>query len=266
MAEQNEGRQDRHRFVEDVAATHHTDDERIGPAGSNRDRDQHHHVEGPSPERATGSREEDGGRIEDDGQAEHELEKVVAKAEGCGHGEVQHVSTDARPEQDGHRQDRRHQEPVAHVADHAVHRHAGVAAVPHDLLRRAQGGLVRLLRGGAVRLDHRIAEVIGHRLPRTVVATLLDPAPQVVQGGGRGIVCHGGRLGDGVCLHAVDAWPARKHGLYDGLFSCVVKSRDLKDHGRRPGNVRRDAHAERVASTKASGLRSNAFAHPGLQK
>src|SRR6058998_3413620 len=101
MAEQHERRKDTRSLVEDIAATSESDRHRADPARTDRDCDQHHHVEGPVAKSSNGAVEEDPARIEDHRQAQDKLEDVVAKPEWRSHIEVKNVAPDARPEQDG---------------------------------------------------------------------------------------------------------------------------------------------------------------------
>ena len=64
----------------------------------------------------------------------------------------------------------------------------------------------------------------------------------------------------------VNTRPSTKGGLDYRLFSRVMEPTDVKDDGCPSGTAGRRGHAERVVLAKASGLRSNAFAQPGLQK
>ena len=118
VAEQDERGQHRRRLVEDVAAARERDDDRVKPARAYGHRDQHHHVERPGSQRAERADEEDRAGIEDHRQAQHERPHVVPQAERRRHGEVQDVATDRRPQHDRNREQRRHEEAVAHVGDH----------------------------------------------------------------------------------------------------------------------------------------------------
>jgi len=153
---------------------------------------------------------------------------------------VQDIAADRRPQQDRDGEQRGHQEPVAHVADHRVHRHAGRTAVTHHLVwrrnrllarhrmfrvpgdRRAGCGLVSHLthvfgrcrgrlrdhrvagvhRLWRIGLHQRIADVLRNRLPRAVEAAVLDPPAQLGHGRLGGIESHGGRLPDRVSFDA----------------------------------------------------------------
>ncbi len=116
------------RFVEDVPAAGERDDEGVGPAGADGDRDQNHHVQRPGAQRPYRSVEEDPRRPEDHREAEDQLEHVVAQPERRGHVEAQDVAADRRPQQDRDREERRDQETVAHVSDHRRHRHPRMPA------------------------------------------------------------------------------------------------------------------------------------------
>ena len=136
VPEQHEGGQHGGGFVEDLAAAHEGDPDAIEPAGAHSDRDQHHHVQGAGPQCPPRPIEEDPRRVEHDGKAQQQAEHIIAHAKRRRRLEAEHVPADRREEQDRHRQDCRHQEPVAHIADHVVHRHPGiVAAVAHRLMR-----------------------------------------------------------------------------------------------------------------------------------
>ena len=86
--------------------------------------------------------------------------------------------------------------PVAHVALHVVHRHAGVAAVGVRFVgRRGEGAL----------FHQQVADVVGHRAPGAVIAAVLDPLAQLGDRGGRRIECHRRGLGRRVALDVEDA-------------------------------------------------------------
>jgi hypothetical protein len=85
VAEQNEGGQHGRGLVKDLSPTRHRHGERVEPARSDRDCDQHHHVQSPCAKRANGAGEEDRARVEDHRQAEDQREHVLAQAErSCG--------------------------------------------------------------------------------------------------------------------------------------------------------------------------------------
>ena len=79
-----------------------------------------------------------------------------------------------------------------------VHRHAGVAAVPVPV--RRVGALARrvVMRAVGVRLGQRVADVARRRLAGAVVAALLHPAAQVLDGGRARVERHGRGLRDRV--------------------------------------------------------------------
>ena len=77
------------------------------------------------------------------------------------------------------RERHRHQEAVAHVAHHRLHRHAGVAAVTVRLVG-AHGGCV-VVRGSERFLGReRIAELAWDRAPCAVVAEALDGVAELL--------------------------------------------------------------------------------------
>ena len=131
-------------------------------------------------QRPPGPVEEDPRRVEHHRQAQQEGEDVVAQPERRRHREPEHVAAHGRPQHDRDRQHQRHEESVAHVADHLIHRHSGVTAVAHHLLwcRSAVG----LVFGG---LGHRVAHVVGHRLARAVQSAIAHPVRQLGDRGRR---------------------------------------------------------------------------------
>jgi hypothetical protein len=63
-------------------------------------------------------------------QAEQELPDVAVDAQRRRDLAAEKVLADVRPQDDGDRERERDREAVAQVADHRVHRHAGVTALP----------------------------------------------------------------------------------------------------------------------------------------
>ena len=94
MAQEHEADEDGDGLVEHVATAGEGDDERIGPAGSDGDGHQDHHVEGSPTQGLIGAVEEDPPGVEDDRQAEQQPDDIVAQSEGRGNREPQHVSAD----------------------------------------------------------------------------------------------------------------------------------------------------------------------------
>jgi hypothetical protein len=136
VAQQHERGQDAGGLVEHLATTGQGDHQRVQPAGTNRDRHQHHHVQGPSPQRRHCTAEEDRAGVEDHRQAEQQRPDVVAQPERGRQLEPEHVTADRGPQHDRDGEQGGDQEPVAHVGDHRRHRHGAVAAVAHYLLWR----------------------------------------------------------------------------------------------------------------------------------
>ena len=81
VPEQHERRQHGGRLVEDLAAAGQRDDEAVEPAGADRDRDQHHHVQRPRAQGPVSTVEEDPGAVEDDRQRQDQREDVVPQPE-----------------------------------------------------------------------------------------------------------------------------------------------------------------------------------------
>ncbi|MEJ7704396.1 MAG: hypothetical protein WKF47_12325 [Geodermatophilaceae bacterium] len=88
-------------------------------------------------QRARRTAEEDGVRVQDDGQAQKQRPDVLAKPEGNGDSQAENIMPDRGPHQDRNREQRSQQESVAHVLSHPGHRHAVMSTVAHGLLRRA---------------------------------------------------------------------------------------------------------------------------------
>ena len=201
MPEQDERREHAGGLVEDLALDEERRGDRVQPADADGHRDENHHVQRLVAQRGDRAREEDGRRVEDDGQAEQKLPDVTVDAERRWQLGAEQARADHRPQDDGDREHERDHEAVAHVPLHRLHRHPRVAAVavPVRVLRAPQRGLVvrhALIRGVALR--HRVAHVAGHRLAGAVVAALLDPAGQVGDGRVRGVEGDGCGLRDGV--------------------------------------------------------------------
>ncbi len=74
----------------------------------------------------------------------------------------------------------------------------------------------------------RVANMAGYRSAGAVVAALLDPAGEVLDGRRPGIEGDGGRLRDGVRLDVEDARPVPEHALDDGLLGRVVQTADVQ--------------------------------------
>ena len=219
VPEQHERGQHRGRLVEHLTATGEGDPERVRPARADGDRDEHHHVERPRAQGPPGPVEEDPGGVEHHRQRQQQAEHVVAEAERRGCVETEHLPADRGPQQDGHRQQRGDEEPVAHVADHVGHRHGAVTTVAHRVVRRAHRGRgrevvtrVRLVvdvlsvPSDGPGLGHRVADVVGHRLAGAVVPAVAYPVAQVGHARAVGVV------GDGRGLRH----RARVHGEHTG--------------------------------------------------
>ena len=196
VPEEHERGQHGGRLVEHLAATGEGDPERVQPACSDGHRDEHHHVECSGAQCPPGSVEEDPGGVEHHRQGQQQAEHVVAEAERRGGVEAEHLPPDRGPEQDGDREQRGDEEPVAHVAHHVGHRHGPVPAVAHRVVRRAHRGRgrhgvprvrvmgdVAVVSGCGARLGHRVAHVVRDRLSGAVEAALAHPVPQLGQVG-----------------------------------------------------------------------------------
>ena len=144
----------------------------------------------------------------------------------------------------------RDQEAVAHVADHVVHRHARVAAVPHQLLLgvlpvrrrrrcwrmpcdRSVGCVLivevaPLARGGLLRGR---ADVVGHRASRAVVPAVTHPGGQLSEGRGAGV--EGDRCGlvQRVGLHGLHARPSQQGRLDRPLTGRPVQAPHMQNGG-----------------------------------
>src|SRR5439155_15247731 len=117
-----------------------------------------------------------------------------------------------------------------------------------------------------VRLNGRVADVIRHRQAVTVIAALLDPAPQVAQRCRLLIKRHRGGLRNRVRINPDNARPSGQDTLDHELFVREIESRYIQDRRRQTAVAGDLPHAERLASMNDSGLRSNVLAHPGPQK
>ena len=256
MAEQDECREHRRGLVEHLTATGQGDADAVEPPRSDRDRDEDHHVQGAVAQGPVGAVEEDPGRVEDHRQAEQQREDLVAQPERRRHREAEHVAAHRRPQRDPDRQHGRHDEAVAHVTDHVVHRHPAVPAVPHHLV----GGVLSGVHGGrpgAVRcvaacgvgrrhvsmtpvgssrlvncgLAHRLADVHRHGAPSAVVAAVAHPPGELGHGGHVRVVGHRGALVRGVRLDRLDAGTARQGGLDGVLTGRPVQSSHVQNGG-----------------------------------
>ena len=87
-------------------------------------------------------------------------------------------------------------------------------------------------------MGHRVAHVAGYRPAGAVVAALLDPAGEILDGGRPGIEGDGRRLCDGIRLDVKDARPVPEHAFCDGLLAGVVEPADMED-GRGGPRLRR---------------------------
>jgi hypothetical protein len=94
VTEQDKGGEHGGRLVEGVTAAGEGHHQRVKPSRADRDRDQHHHVEGPRPQRPHGAVEEDPGRVKHHRQAQQQQPDIVAQAERRGNGETKHVAAD----------------------------------------------------------------------------------------------------------------------------------------------------------------------------
>ena len=94
VAKEHKGGQNRRCLVEDVAAAAESHDHRVGPAGGDGHCDQDHHVQGSRSQGAHGSVEKDPAGVPNHGQAQDQLEDIVAQTKGCRDGEVQDLAAD----------------------------------------------------------------------------------------------------------------------------------------------------------------------------
>jgi hypothetical protein len=251
VPEQHERRQHGDRLIEHVPAAGQRDHQRVQPARPDRHRDQHHHVQGPGPQRPQRPIEEDRVRVEDHRQAQQHRPLILTQPERHPRVKVEDVLADRRPDQDRNRERRRDQEPITHVGDHGSHRHSAVPATTHHLVRRAHrlpGGRVAGLllaleqpsygprgmrvvaRIGWIRLGHRVTDMRGHRLPSAVVAALDNPLTQLGQRGTPRIEHHSRGLRDRIDLEAKDARTSSQPRTHDILFRRPQQAADIEHH------------------------------------
>ena len=78
VPQEHERREHGGRLVEGLPPTRQGHDQRVEPAGADRDSDEHHHVQRPCAQGANRPGEEDRARVEDDRQAQQQLPDVLA--------------------------------------------------------------------------------------------------------------------------------------------------------------------------------------------
>jgi hypothetical protein len=230
MPEKHESSQEGGGLVEDLALDPEGGGNRVDPAGPDRHRYEHHHVQRPRPQRQIGTPEEDPGRVEDDRQAEEELPQLVTDPEGGRRRRAEEALAQRRPEGDRNREHDRDEEAVAHVAHHRLHGHARMAAVavPMCLIRALGGGVV--VRGGeGLRVSERVADVPGNRAPGAVVTALLDPLRELLDARLLRVEVDRRGLRHRIRLNGDHAGSATKHALDHGLLARVLKAADMQD-------------------------------------
>jgi hypothetical protein len=94
VTKQHESRQHCYGLVEDFTTAGQRHDNRVQPAGNDRDRDQHHHVQRPRPQRPDRAVEEDRVRVEDHRQAQQQRPYVLAQPEWHSHVQPEDVVSD----------------------------------------------------------------------------------------------------------------------------------------------------------------------------
>jgi hypothetical protein len=232
VPEQHEAGEERGRLVEDIARDPERRRNRVDPAGPDRDRDQHHHVQRPRLQGEEGATEEDPGGVEDHRQAEEELPQLVPDPERRRRRRPEQALAERRPKRDREREGDRNQEAVAHVTHHRRHRHPGMAAVTMAI-RGLGGSGVLACAGIPSFLRERVADVARDRAAGAVVAALLDPRRKRFDRRLLGVELDGGSLRDRVRLDRKHARPRCQHTLDDRFLTRVMEAADMKDGTRR---------------------------------
>ena len=134
---------------------------------------------------------------------------------------------------------------MARVPDVVSRRNCGLrhfgGAVPGVLSLGDVHRVPRMLEVGGGRagrrgLGHRVADVVGDRTARAVVAAVADPPDQLRHRRHPRVVGHQRRLRHRIRRHVDDSGPARESALHDVLRRGPVQATDVQHHGHRSGH------------------------------